>query len=461
MSLRANGLTGQAANHALLSVVFFAGFFVAMHIMLGTLLTLPLMMRYEAMLMAPATYFRVHGVWTSTLIAALFVVLHALQPVLVRFQTKSHPIEARHRARVERAVAHHCGVLGLPLPELVQIPSPARNAFTHGLSRNRATIGVTTGLLEGLDDDALAAVLAHECVHIARGDTALMAVAYTALDTIHLLRVLNPLGALRRHKWVFIFMWPLVLVFILCAFAQHVAMTVANATRLLIASSRDFVADAEAVRLTHNPRALVRALHAVYGHDAVHGLSPTLGASLFAGPDDGQDAHHAPIADRIEALTRLSGAMMHGASPVRDTRAAALARSGGSAYGGGMAPRAAFGQRRPAPAHTPLPRRRANIVDRVNARTDSKADYSRGTSSAYPKMMIAMLLLIVGLPYASGAATLPWNTGKPAIVGDPTPRITVEAVTVSLDPQSKTSPTVPTPSLKPEPTRATAPALRR
>lgn len=58
-----------------------------------------------------------------------------------------------------------CAALGIDEPELYLEMNPAPNAFTYGDSQ--ASITVTSGLLEYMDEDEVKAVLAHECGHIA------------------------------------------------------------------------------------------------------------------------------------------------------------------------------------------------------------------------------------------------------------------------------------------------------
>lgn len=63
---------------------------------------------------------------------------------------------------------HHlppiCKKLGIAEPELYLVMDPQPNAFTFG--DTRVYIGITSGLVEMMDDEELDAVLAHECGHI-------------------------------------------------------------------------------------------------------------------------------------------------------------------------------------------------------------------------------------------------------------------------------------------------------
>ncbi len=53
----------------------------------------------------------------------------------------------------------------------------------------------TRGLIDGLDDDELAAVAAHEIVHIVNGDIRLIAATNVCLDTLKLLQPRRNPGA--------------------------------------------------------------------------------------------------------------------------------------------------------------------------------------------------------------------------------------------------------------------------
>ena len=58
----------------------------------------------------------------------------------------------------------------IPMPRLYIIKDPAPNAFTVGRSPAHASIAVTTGLLDVMDDKELRAIIAHEMMHIKNYD---------------------------------------------------------------------------------------------------------------------------------------------------------------------------------------------------------------------------------------------------------------------------------------------------
>ena len=75
-------------------------------------------------------------------------------------------------ARADNLVDGLCASMGVELPDIAVIDNDARQALAVGRTPATATLVVTTGLLESLDPVALEAVLAHELVHIKRGDIA-------------------------------------------------------------------------------------------------------------------------------------------------------------------------------------------------------------------------------------------------------------------------------------------------
>lgn len=67
--------------------------------------------------------------------------------------------------------------IGVRAPYVGVIESTAMNAFACGASRNFSVAVFTRGAIDGLDDDELSAVIAHELIHIRNGDTRLIAAA--------------------------------------------------------------------------------------------------------------------------------------------------------------------------------------------------------------------------------------------------------------------------------------------
>src|SRR3712207_1230982 len=122
---------------------------------------------------------------------------------------------------------------------------------------------------------------------------------------------------------------PLLVVLILVVmFLRRLAVDGSHLARLLIASAREFIADAEAVRLTQNPAALVSALHRIQGRSVIPGLAAGQDAMMIDGAHEGAFATHPTIAERVAAIVAVTGSMALIAPARRDTRAPALRSAG-------------------------------------------------------------------------------------------------------------------------------------
>lgn len=143
----------------------------------------------------------------------------------------------------------------LPMPKVYIIPSNGANAFATGRDPEHAAVAVTQGIMQMLPADELEGVIAHELSHIKKRDTLTQAVAATVAGGItYIAQILqfgiffggsrnrdsgNPLGTI-----AIILLAPLA----------------ATIIQMSISRTREFEADANAARLTGNPRALARAL---------------------------------------------------------------------------------------------------------------------------------------------------------------------------------------------------------
>ena len=76
---------------------------------------------------------------------------------------------------------------GLPMPKVYVIDSPHPNAFATGRNPENAAVAATTGLLEMLSRDEVAAVMAHELGHIRNRDTLIMTMVATIAGAISML----------------------------------------------------------------------------------------------------------------------------------------------------------------------------------------------------------------------------------------------------------------------------------
>lgn len=228
-----------------------------------------------------------------------------------------HPREAQLAGIVE-AVAL---AAQLPMPKVYVVDDPAPNAFATGRTPDKGVVAFTTGLLERMTRQQVEAVAAHEVSHIANRDSMVGVVAAVLVGVIVILsrlalRLLFYGGGRRRGGrrgggggggGPLLIVGLVVLV---------LAPLFALLLRLAVSRRRESLADANAVRLTRNPDAMIGALEVLAGdHSSVdfgHGFAAHL---WIEEPEDSQGqgfvdklfATHPPIGERVRDLRAIAG----------------------------------------------------------------------------------------------------------------------------------------------------------
>lgn len=224
------------------------------------------------------------------------------------------PVSREQNPYLYRMVENLSIAAGLPTPKVYLIPSPALNAFATGRDPQHASVAVTTGLVEQLENEELEGVLAHELSHIGNYDTRLMALVLVLVGAIGLLadwgtRSMFFGGGRRssdsRGQGQAVLALVAIVLLIL-------APIVAQLVRLAVSRRREYLADASAALLTRYPEGLARALEklavgpkleaANAATEPLFIVSPLAGrrvASLFS--------THPPIEERVK---RLRGMMV-------------------------------------------------------------------------------------------------------------------------------------------------------
>ncbi|MBA2126347.1 zinc metalloprotease HtpX [Hyphomicrobium methylovorum] len=227
----------------------------------------------------------------------------------------------------------------LPMPRVYIMDNPQPNAFATGRSPAKGAVCASTGLLEALNREELAGVMAHELAHIKNRDTLTMAVAATIGGAVSMVAQYLQFGMLfggnRGGD-----RGGLGMIGTLAAII--VAPMAAGLVQMAISRSREYQADRMGAMICGNPYWLSSALRKIEG---------------LARRVDNPEAEAVPAAAHMFIINPLNGHGMDNlfaTHPSMDNRVAALealaremgvtARStSGDAFGAGEAPRTSGG----------------------------------------------------------------------------------------------------------------------
>jgi heat shock protein HtpX len=221
--------------------------------------------------------------------------------------SRAQPVTREQLPRLYAIVERLTGKSNLPMPKLYVTPDESPNAFATGRNPQHASVAVTHGILNLLNDEEMEGVIAHELGHVRNRDILISSVAATLAGAITMLARMAYWGELfggfggggdrdRRGG-------PL------SALAMLIlAPVAAMMIQLAISRSREYGADESGAHLTGNPYALASALAKLdaYSKRIPMEASPSTAhlwivqprlnwASLFS--------THPPTAKRIERLT--------------------------------------------------------------------------------------------------------------------------------------------------------------
>src|SRR6266478_6382792 len=216
---------------------------------------------------------------------------------------RAKPVTREELPRGYQIVERLTQKIGLPMPRIYVIPTDSPNAFATGRNPAHASVAVTQGILNLLNDEELAGVLAHELGHVNNRDILISSIAATIAGAITFLarfgfffgggdrdeRRGGGIGAL-----------------LMLILAPIAAMLI----QLAVSRSSEYQADATGAHFTGNPYALASALQKLdaYSRRVPMAASPSTAHLFIIQPLLGMNfgslfSTHPPIAKRIERLT--------------------------------------------------------------------------------------------------------------------------------------------------------------
>src|SRR6202789_1612464 len=216
---------------------------------------------------------------------------------------RAQPATREQLPRVYSVVEQMTQRIGLPMPKIYVIPSDSPNAFATGRNPKHASVAVTQGILNLLNDEELAGELAHELCHVRNRDILTSSIAATLAGAITLLARFGIFfgGGRDRDRGGG---------GIGAIFMLILAPIAAMLIQMAISRSREYEADATGAHMTGNPYALASALQKLDTYSKRLPLGATAStahlfivAPLISGASFANlFSTHPPIAKRIERL---------------------------------------------------------------------------------------------------------------------------------------------------------------
>jgi heat shock protein HtpX len=195
---------------------------------------------------------------------------------------------------------------GLPMPRVYLMDNPQPNAFATGRNPEHSAVAVTTGLLNMLNSEEAAGVIAHELAHIKNRDTLTMTITATIAGAISMLAQFGMFfGGHRDNNNGGMGMLGTLAMVILAPIA---AMLV----QMAISRTREYAADDMGARIVGRPGWLASALAKI--DNAAHAI-----------PNEVAESH--PATAHLFIINPLSGARMDNlfsTHPATENRIAAL-----------------------------------------------------------------------------------------------------------------------------------------
>ncbi len=227
------------------------------------------------------------------------------------------PIDKSSNAYVYRMVENLAITAGLPMPKVYIIEDGAINAFATGRDPQHASIAITQGAIQQLENEELEGVIAHELAHIKNYDIRLMTVVIVLVGLIALLSDwfirMQWFGGGRKENnreggqaQAILMIAGLILIVLSPIIAQLI--------QLAVSRKREFLADASGALLTRYPEGLAKALEKISHQGAQMKRANNATAHMYISSPFGRGKHlmsklfatHPPVEERIKSLRGMT-----------------------------------------------------------------------------------------------------------------------------------------------------------
>jgi heat shock protein HtpX len=260
---------------------------------------------------------------------------------LVLSMNGAHEIDEATAPELFQMVRQLAGRAGLPMPRVYIMDNPQPNAFATGRNPDNAAVAVTTGLMQTLNRDEVAGVLAHELAHIKNHDTLIMTITATIAGAISMLAQFGLLFGGHRDNNNGLGMIGTLAMVILAPLAAMIV-------QMAISRTREYAADNMGGRIAGQPMALASALNKI--SNAAHHIendaaerNPATAHMFIINPLSGHRmdnlfSTHPAVENRIAALQELAQEMGQPGYGRSTARPAPATVTGGGPWGGRRGP---------------------------------------------------------------------------------------------------------------------------
>src|ERR1700751_4278520 len=223
------------------------------------------------------------------------------------------PVTREQLPRLYAVMERLAAKANLPVPKLYVVPEAAPNAFATGRNPRHASVAVTQGLLELMNDDELEGVIAHALSHVRNYDILISAIAATIAGAVFHLSTMG--------RWAIIFGGyggdrddrdgggiTAVLMLILAPIA-------AMLLQLGLSRQREYSADETGARMVGSPYGLINALEKLGAYNKripTTAITPTTSSLCIVRPRFGGGSlvtllsTHPALPDRIARLREMT-----------------------------------------------------------------------------------------------------------------------------------------------------------
>jgi heat shock protein HtpX len=252
-------------------------------------------------------------------VAVWFLIAYWGHSKMIDLATGAHTLSRKDNMRVYNLTENLCMSVGMKMPKLKIIESPALNAYASGLNEKNYTVTLTRGIINHLNDEELEGVIAHELMHIRNKDVRLLVITIIfvgifsiAVNVLYRTFLHNLFVGNRGKKDDRGGGVAIVIVLIVAVVIYFLSVIF----KFALSRKREYLADAGAAQMTRNPLALASALRKISGNHHVETRNddvqemfientPKDSSMGFLGGLGNLFSTHPPIEKRIKILEQF------------------------------------------------------------------------------------------------------------------------------------------------------------